>query len=180
MLSRSRSIISLPKSSSERSTRRFSDMSILDRFQIIRKLMQHISETTRKIRYVVPSSVYGERPYEKSSRLSRHYAGHYLHELREQVRSYKVYQEETMSRWSSRSSSGLFWSYTIGTGPYKGISSRSSSGLFWSYTIGTGPYKGIIENQEMMKVCLSETHASGKREAFTYNDWWKANWWNKY
>ena len=58
-------------------------------------------------------------------------------------------------------------------------SSRSSKGLYWSYTIGKSPYKGIIENQEIM-VCLSEAHASGNREAFTYNDWWKANWWNMY
>ena len=52
--------------------------------------------------------------------------------------------------------------------------------FFWSYTIGKGPYKGIIENQETRKVGLSETHASGNREASTHNDWWKANWWNKY
>ena len=42
------------------------------------------------------------------------------------------------------------------------------------------PYKGIVENQEIRKVGLSETHASGNREAFSYNNWWKANWWNKY
>ena len=83
---------------------------------------------------------------------------HYLHQLRKQVKIYKSYQEETISRWSS----------------------RSSSGLFWYYTIGKGPYKGTIENQEIMKVCLSETHASGNREACTHHDWWKANWWNKY
>ena len=40
--------------------------------------------------------------------------------------------------------------------------------------------KGIIENQEIRKVGVSETHASGNREASTHNDWWKANWWNKY
>ena len=50
----------------------------------------------------------------------------------------------------------------------------------WSYTIGKGPYKGIIENQEIRRVGLSETHASGNREACTHNDWWKANWWNKF
>ena len=43
-------------------------------------------------------------------------------------------------------------------------SSRSSIGLCWSYTIGKGPYKSIIENQEIGKVGLSETHASGNRE----------------
>ena len=37
-----------------------------------------------------------------------------------------------------------------------------------------GPHKGIIENQEIRKV------PSGNREASTHNDWWKANWWNKY
>ena len=42
------------------------------------------------------------------------------------------------------------------------------------------PYKGIIENQEVRKVGLSETLASGNWEASTHNDWWKANWWNKY
>ena len=41
-----------------------------------------------------------------------------------------------------------------------------------------GPYKGIIANQEIRKVGLSETHASGNREASTHNDWWKADWWN--
>ena len=59
-------------------------------------------------------------------------------------------------------------------------SSRSSNGLYWSYTIVKSPYKGIIENQEIWKVGLSETHASGNREASTHNNWWKANWWNKY
>ena len=59
-------------------------------------------------------------------------------------------------------------------------SSRSSIGQYWSYTIGKGPYKGIIENQEIRKVGLSETHASGNREASIHNDWWKANWWHKY
>ena len=63
----------------------------------------------------------------------------------------KDHQEETISRWSS----------------------RSSNILFWSYTIGKGPYKGIIANQEIRKVGLSETHASGNREASTHNDWWK-------
>ena len=37
------------------------------------------------------------------------------------------------------------------------------------HNIGKGPYKGIIGNKKIMKVCLSETHASGNREAFTYN-----------
>ena len=41
-------------------------------------------------------------------------------------------------------------------------SSRRSNVLYWSYTIGKSPYKGIIENQEIRKVGLSETHASGK------------------
>ena len=59
-------------------------------------------------------------------------------------------------------------------------SSRRSNGLFWSCTSGKGPHKGIIENQENRKVGVSETHASGNREASTHNDWWKANWWNKY
>ena len=59
-------------------------------------------------------------------------------------------------------------------------SSRSSNGLHWSYTVGKGPYKGIIENQLIRKVGLSETHASGNRVASTHNEWWKANWWNKY
>ena len=57
---------------------------------------------------------------------------------------------------------------------------EAQNGLFWSYTVGKCPYKGIIENQETRKVGLSETHASGNREAFTDNDCWKANWWNKY
>ena len=52
--------------------------------------------------------------------------------------------------------------------------------LYWSFTTGKGPYKGIIENQEIRRVGLSETHASLNREASTRNDWWKANWWNKY
>ena len=47
-------------------------------------------------------------------------------------------------------------------------------------TIGKGPYKGIIDNQEIKKVGISETHASGNREASTHNEGWKANWWNKY
>ena len=51
---------------------------------------------------------------------------------------------------------------------------------FFSYTVGKGPCKGIIENQEIGRVGLSETHASGNREASTHNDWWKANWWNKF
>ena len=93
----------------------------------------------------VSSSVLGEGHNEKSSRLSWHYAGQCLHELRKQVRIYKSFQDETISRWSS----------------------RSSNGLNWSYKIGTGPYKGIIEKQKIMKVCLSETHASRNREAFT-------------
>ena len=42
--------------------------------------------------------------------------------------------------------------------------------FFESYTIGKGPYKGIIENQENRKVGLSETHASGNREASTHSD----------
>ena len=42
--------------------------------------------------------------------------------------------------------------------------------FFLSYTIRKGPYKGIIENQEIRKVGLSETHASGNREASTHND----------
>ena len=41
------------------------------------------------------------------------------------------------------------------------------------------PYKDIIENQEIRKV-LSETHASGNREASTHNNCWGADWWNKY
>ena len=64
----------------KRSTGRKTDMSILDRFKIIQQFMQCISGTTGKVRYVVSSSVHGERPYEKSSRQSRHYADHYLHE----------------------------------------------------------------------------------------------------
>ena len=127
----------------QRSSRRCTNMSVLDRFQMIQKFMQCISETTRTMHCVVSSSVYRERPYEKSSRLSWNYAGHYLHEL----------------RW---------WS------------SGSSSVLYWSCAIGKSPSKGIIENQEIRKVGLSETHASGNREASTHNDWWKANWWNKY
>ena len=42
--------------------------------------------------------------------------------------------------------------------------------LILIYTIGKGPHKGIIENQEIRKVGLSETHASGNREASTHND----------
>ena len=34
-------------------------------------------------------------------------------------------------------------------------------------------------NQEIRKVGLSETHASGNQEASTHNDWWKAHWWNQ-
>ena len=75
---------------------------------------------------------------------------------KKQVRIYKSYREETISRWSS----------------------GSSYGWYWSCKIGTGPCKGIIENQKIMKVCLSKTHASGNREASTHNDWWKSNWWN--
>ena len=58
-------------------------------------------------------------------------------------------------------------------------SSRSSNGLYWSYTIGKGPYKGIIENQEIWKVGLSQTHASGNRDPSTHNYWWHANWWKQ-
>ena len=47
---------------------------------------------------------------------------------------------------------------------------------FWSYTIGKSPYKSIIENQEIKKVGLSKTHASGNLHSL----WWKANWRNKY
>ena len=78
---------------------------------------------------------------------------HYLHELRKQIKSATY-----MSWWFS----------------------RNSNGPYWSYTVGNGPYKGIIENHGIRKVGLSETHASGNREASTHNDWWKANWWNKY
>ena len=73
--------------------------------------------------------------------------------------------------WGSRSKSTNYMSWWF---------SRSSSGFCWSYTIGQGPHKGIIENHGIRKVGLSETHASGNREASTHNDWWKANWWNKY
>ena len=73
--------------------------------------------------------------------------------------------------WGSRSKSTIYISWW---------SSRSSNALFLSYIVGKGPYKGIIENQEKRKVGPSETHASGNREASSHNDWWKANWWNKY
>ena len=73
--------------------------------------------------------------------------------------------------WGSRSKFTNFMSWW---------SSRSPNGRYWSYTTGKGPYKGIIENQEIRKVGLSETHASGIREASTHNEWWKGNWWNKY
>ena len=73
--------------------------------------------------------------------------------------------------WGSRSKSTSYMSWW---------SSRSSKGLYWSYTVGKSLYKGNIENQEIRKVGLSETHASGNREASTHNDWWKANWWNTY
>ena len=58
--------------------------------------------------------------------------------------------------------------------------SRSSNDIYWSKKIGKGPYKSIIENQGIKKVGLSETHASGNREASTHNDSWKTNRWNKY
>ena len=73
--------------------------------------------------------------------------------------------------WGSRSKSTDYKSWW---------SSRSSNGLCWSCTVGKGPYRGIIKIQEIRKVRLSETHASGNREASAHNDWWKANWRNKY
>ena len=78
---------------------------------------------------------------------------HYLNELRKQIKIHKLYVVMILKKITC---------------------------LILNFTqLGKGPYKGIIENQEMRKVGLSETHAPGNREASTHNNWWKANWWNK-
>ena len=49
-------------------------------------------------------------------------------------------------------------------------SSRSSNGPYWSYTIGKGPYKSIIENQDTKKVGLSEMHRETEKPPLTMID----------
>ena len=71
-----------------------------------------------------------------------------------------------LSLWSSTQSVSQILAY---------FTSRKR--VFWGVVF---TYKGIIENQEIKKVGLLETHASGNREASAHNDWWEANWWNKY
>ena len=68
----------------------------------------------------------------------------YLHELRKQIKIHKFFCHDDL---------------------------QEPQRAFFDLTqFGTGPYTGIIENQEIRKVCFSETHASGNREAFTHND----------
>ena len=75
----------------KRSSRRFSYMSILDRFQIIQWFMQCMSKTTRTMHYGVSSSVYGEKALWKVVQTIMTVAGHCLHELRKQIKIHKLY-----------------------------------------------------------------------------------------
>ena len=77
----------------------------------------------------------------------------------------------TFMNWGSWSKSTNYMSWW---------SSRSSKWPVLIFQLEGVHTKDIIENQEIRKVGLSETHASGNREASTHNDWCKANWWNKY
>ena len=97
MLSRHRRFIPLLTRSSERSTRRCTYMSILDRFQIIQQFMQCISSTIRTVHYVVSSSVRMQEMtwYSRNNRrLWCSKAGHYLRELRKQTKIHKLCNDE--------------------------------------------------------------------------------------
>ena len=96
--------------------------------------------------YVVPSSVFMHEMtcYSRNNRrLWCSKTEHYLHDLRKQIKIHTLYVVMIFEK--------IKCSFFI-------LHSRKS------------PYKGIIENQEMMKVGLSETHASENREASTHND----------
>ena len=90
MLSRHRRIIP----SLKRSTRRFTYMSLLDRFQTKQSPMQCVSKTTRTMLYVVSSSEFMHETtwYSRNNRRLRcSKAEHYLHELRKQIKIQNLY-----------------------------------------------------------------------------------------
>ena len=120
--------------------------------------MQCISKTTRTMHFVVSSSVFMEMVAQRldipsGRKLNQHLgkclqvAGHFMHELKRQIKIHKLYVVMIILK--------LEWPLMI---------------LYnWKNL-----YKVIIENQEIRKACLSETHALGNREASTHNGWWNA------
>ena len=76
------------------------------------------------------------------------------------------------TNWGSRSKSTNCLSWW---------SSGSSNGQNWSYTIGKGPTQKASSKIKRLGRSVSQRRMPRKnRQASTHNDWWKANWWNKY
>ena len=107
----------------------------------------------------------GQRPHEKSSRLSRNYAGHCQHEQRSKSVSTDYIKSETNVAmiWTLRSSNGQYGSHTVGNGTSRRTDTQTQIS-----------HKRHHQESEKEK-------ASGNQEELTLTSdkWWNANWWNK-
>ena len=112
---------------------------------------QSLSRTIGTIRHVVSfsvrSEINGKRTHKKPSRLPSNYTSYRKHEQRSRVR-FKNQKDVT-------------------------ITARTHN---WKWYFAVNRISGLNSPQWLHQKTV-ETHASGNREAFTFDDRWKANWW---